>query len=131
ASLGRGWGRALPIGLTQFACAVACLACPLLPDAWSVIVALGVMSACVDLGVPAIWAFVQDVGGRHTGSALGWGNMWGNFGAALSPVLLTRVQELGGWTAVFVTCAVSFALAATAGLFIDARRPLELPPQTG
>lgn len=124
-SLGRRWGRALPIGLTQFVCALACLACPLLSGAWSVVAALAVMAVMVDLGVPAIWAFVQDVGGRHTGSALGWGNMWGNLGAAVSPVLLSQVQLLGGWTAVFVTCAVFFALAATAGLFIDASRPLE------
>lgn len=124
-SLGRRWGRALPIGLTQFVCAAACLACPLLPGAWSVVAALAVMAMAVDLGVPAIWAFVQDVGGRHTGAALGWGNMWGNFGAALSPVLLSQVQGIGGWTAVFATCAAFFAVAATAGLFIDAGRPLE------
>jgi hypothetical protein len=43
----------------------------------------------------------------------------------VSPVLLSQVEVRGGWSAVFVTCAAAFAVAATAGLFIDARRPLE------
>jgi MFS transporter, ACS family, glucarate transporter len=124
-ALGRRWGRALPIGLTQYGCAAACLACLWLDTPWGIVAALSVMSAAVDLGVPAIWAFVQDVGGRHTGAALGYGNMWGNLGAAVSPVLLSQVEVRGGWSAVFVTCAVAFAVAATAGLLIDARRPLE------
>jgi MFS family permease len=125
ARLGLRWGRALPIGMVPLICAVSYLACPFLPGAWPVIGALCVMAFAVDLGVPAIWALMQDIGGRHTGAALGWGNMWGNFGAALSPVLLSRIQVHAGWPAVFVTCAVSFLVAAAAGLLIDATRPLE------
>ena len=35
-----------------------------------------------DLGVPATWSFAQDVGGKSVGAVLGWGNMFGNLGAA-------------------------------------------------
>jgi hypothetical protein len=55
--------------------------------------------------------------------------MIGNFGAALSPVLLGKVQEVGGWSASFVTCAVAFLVAAICSLFLNAARPLE-PPET-
>jgi MFS family permease len=125
AALGLRRGRALPVGLAPFFCAAACLCCPLLPRAWDVVGALAFMAFVVDLAVPAIWAFVQDIGGRHVGSALGWGNMWGNFGAALSPVLLSEVQVRFGWNYVFVACAVSFVIAGIAGLCIDATQPLE------
>jgi MFS family permease len=128
ARLGRRWGRALPIGVTQVVCCLVFLTCPWLPGAWLVIVALSVMAVCVDLGVPAIWAFAQDVGGRNVGATVGWGNMWGNLGAAASPVLLSQIQGMAGWPAVFVACAVAFLVASLAGFCLDASRPLS-PPQ--
>ena len=57
---------------------------------------LRVMAFLVDLGIPSIWAFAQDVGGRHVGAALGWGNMWGNLGAAASPVALQIIRDQAG-----------------------------------
>jgi sugar phosphate permease len=126
--LGVRRGRALPLGLAAFVSAGACLICPRLPTAWAVVAALAVMAAANDLGVPAIWSFMQDVGGRHVGSALGWGNMWGNLGAALSPVLLTLVQERLGWGAVFLTCTGTFVTAGVCGLLVDASHPLTPRP---
>lgn len=123
--LGPRLGRALPIGCMLFFCAGAYLACVYLQRPWLVVAALALMGLGVDLTNPSIWAFAQDVGGRHAAVALGWGNMWGNFGAALSPVLLGVVQREFGWDAVFVVCAIAFSLAGTAGLFLDATRPLE------
>ena len=123
-SIGLRWGRALPIAMTQFASAAALLSCPWLPSAWAVVAALAVMAAMVDLGVPSVWAFCQDVGGRDVGAALGWGNMWGNFGAALSPVLLTWIKERCGWDAAFATCAAAFAVAGLSGLCMNATKPL-------
>ena len=68
-----------------------------------------------------MWAYGQDVGGRYVGSILGWGNMWGNFGAAVSPVLLNRVIGEGqNWDAVFLTCAGAFLISGLASLGIDA-----------
>jgi ACS family glucarate transporter-like MFS transporter len=118
------WGRALPLGVTQFACAAAYLSCLWLPSAWSVVAALAVMAVANDLGVPAIWSLMQDVGGRSVGAALGWANMWGNFGAAASPVVLALVQSHFGWNAVFLTCTGTFLAAGACGLLVDAGRPL-------
>jgi MFS transporter, ACS family, glucarate transporter len=54
--------------------------------------------------------------------------MWGNLGAALSPVLLTGVAEEFGWHAAFITCAGAFAFAGTCGLMLNAAKPLEPLP---
>ena len=46
------------------------------------VVLFSIVAFGTDFGGPSIWAFTQDVGGRHVGSVLGWGNMWGNLGAS-------------------------------------------------
>ena len=81
--LGLRWGRALPMGLTRFVAMAAFLACTGLSDVWAVTAAVACVAFATDLGTPALWAYVQDAGGRYVGSVLGWGNMWGNLGAAL------------------------------------------------
>src|SRR5439155_7019211 len=121
---GLRWGRALPMGVTMVLCSSAYLTCVWLREPWPVIAALAVMGIGVDLSNPALWAFNQDVGGRNAGAALGWGNMWGNFGSAVSPLVLGEIQRRAGWQAVFVTCAVSFAVAGCCALLLDASRPL-------
>jgi MFS family permease len=127
---GLRWGRALPLCTMMAVCASAYLACVWLKSPWAVVAALAVMGMGVDLSNPATWAFAQDVGGRNAGAALGWGNMWGNFGAALSPVVLGAIQRRAGWEAVFATCAAAFVLAGCCALLLDASRPL-LPADTG
>ncbi|HEY2911069.1 MAG TPA: hypothetical protein VGI99_12530, partial [Gemmataceae bacterium] len=77
---------------------------------------------------PCIWSFAQDVGGRNVGAALGWGNMWGNLGAALSPVLLTEIRLEAGWNVAFTCCGIAFALAAVCGFLLDATKPVEPEP---
>ena len=126
--LGPRLGRSLPVGVTLAGCAVALALAPALPSVWAVIVALGVMAFLVDLGNPSIWSFAQDVGGRNVGTALGWGNMWGNLGAAVSPVLLSRVAKAAGWDTAFAVCAGAFAAAAVCGLMLDATKPVEPEP---
>ena len=46
------------------------------------------MSIVHDMGLPAIWGYNLDVGKRNVGVVLGWGNMWGNLGAFVSPLIL-------------------------------------------
>lgn len=129
---GLRWGRALPIGVSLFVCSMACAVASMTTDYKMVVAMLCVMAVFVDLGIPAVWAFAQDVGGRHTGAALGWANMWGNFGAGLSPVLLGLVQRAfavpgvstSGWPAAFAVCSTTFSLAAVAALFLNANKPL-------
>lgn len=129
---GLRWGRALPIGVSLFVCSLACGVASLTDDYRLVVAMLCVMAAFVDLGIPAVWAFAQDVGGRHTGAALGWANMWGNLGSAASPVLLGWVQRslavpgvpTSGWPTAFAVCATTFSLAAVAALCLNANKPL-------
>ena len=131
----RGWlgprlGRSVPIGATLGGCAVAVFVVPTLSSVWAVVAVLGVMAFLVDMHNPSIWSFAQDVGGRNVGAALGWGNMWGNFGAALSPVLLTAIKVAAGWDAAFVVCGCAFTAAAACGLMLDATRPVEPDDET-
>lgn len=136
--VGLRWGRALPIGVSLFVCSLACGVAATTDNYVVVVAMLCVMTVFVDLGIPAVWAFAQDVGGRHTGAALGWANMWGNLGAAASPVLLGWVQRsfavpgvsTSGWPAAFAVCACTFSLAGVAALFMNASKPLVRPAVT-
>jgi hypothetical protein len=58
------------------------------------------------------------------GAVLGWGNMWGNVAAALSPVVLGLVKRSHGWDAVLVVCAATLAIAGAVGVLLTATRPV-------
>ncbi len=122
--LGLRWGRALPIGVSLAACSAAYFVCSQTSDYVLVVVMLCVMTVGVDIGVPAIWAFAQDIGGRQTGAVLGWGNMIGNIGAAVSPLLLGSIQRQAGWPMVFLACAVAFGVSVCTALCMNAAKPL-------
>jgi MFS family permease len=123
-ALGLRLGRCLPMGLSRFVAMAAFLLCPLLRSPWAVTAALAVVALATDLGTPSVWAYCQDVGGRHVGSVLGWGNMWGNLGSALSPLVLSAVAAAWGWPALFVTCAAAFLFAGVTALGVDATVPV-------
>lgn len=127
ARLGPRHGRSVPIAFALSGCSIAFFTVPTLPTAWTVILALGVMAFMVDLHNPSIWSFAQDVGGKNVGAALGWGNMWGNLGAAVSPVLLNEIRSAAGWNAVFVCSGIALAAAAVCGLLLDATKPVDGP----
>ncbi len=130
ARLGRRWGRCLPVVAARAAVGLAFLGCLGLDHWLAVTAALCVVAFATDLSNPSAWAYGQDVGGRHVGAVIGWANMWGNLGAALSPLTLTGVQwafqgnPAAVWHAAFLTYAVVSLLAAVAGLGIDASKPL-------
>jgi hypothetical protein len=71
-----------------------------------------------------VWALNQDVGGRNVGSVLGLGNMWGNLGAAVSPLLLNWVVGDGRWDLAFWTCAGAFLLSGVCSLGVNAAVPI-------
>jgi MFS transporter, ACS family, glucarate transporter len=125
ARLGPRLGRSVPLGATISLCALVLFLVPTLPGAWAVVAALGVMAFLVDLHNPSVWSFAQDVGGKNVGAALGFGNMLGNLGAALSPSLLTEVRDAAGWNAVFICCGCCFAIAAVCGFLLDATKPVD------
>lgn len=120
------WGRSLPM-LGCYALAfVAYLACLRLESAWAFIAAASLVALATDMSVPAIWAYMQDVGGRNTAAAFGWGNMWGNLGAgattALVPVVLGRWDGNGDWHEAFLLFSAGYAVAMGCALGINANR---------
>ena len=126
-------GRCFPIASTRFATAAAFAACYFLEGAWPVVIALSIMSVVHDMGLPAIWGYNLDVGKRNVGVVLGWGNMWGNLGGALSPHVLLPLTGMFatrklGYDAVFLTCAGVFVFIGFVSLFIDATKPIGAPP---
>ena len=124
---GLRWGRVLPMCSPMFVCAAAYLYCPFVQSTWVLIACCAVVSFCTDLANPAQWAFMVDVGGRATAAAGGWGNMWGNFGASATGMLVPWLIDKGGGDGkmfVFFTLAGAFVLAGLAVLPMDATRKL-------
>lgn len=120
-------GRLIPMCSSMFVCAAAYAACPFLDSTWLIIACCATVSFCVDLANPALWAFMGDVGGRATAAAGGWGNMWGNFGASITGMLIPLLMKLGGTAGkefVFFTLAGAFMLAGLVVLPMDATKKL-------
>jgi MFS family permease len=122
--LGKRWGRGLPMAGSRAIVGLAYVACPFAPDAETVTALLCVVAFATDLGVAPIWAYCQDIGGRHVGAVLGWANMWGNLGAFAAPKVLPWLRDLAGWDTAFGACAGMQLVAAIAALGIDAARPI-------
>lgn len=124
--LGLTWGRRLPLILGIGLSATAFGLCPHLSSPWAVTAMIATMAFGVDFAVPAMWAFNQDIGGEYAGSILGWGNMWGNLGGAVSPILLVYISETYSWNTMFYFCAIVMAVAALVCLFIDAEEQISI-----
>ena len=133
--LGQRWGRCLPLTLSRFVSAAAFLAVPFVDNPWIIVLLFGAVAFFSDLGLPALWAYNMDVGGRNVGFVLGWGNMWGNLGAALSPKVLNMVVQhfvhegkspKFAWDAVFLTCGLVFVVVGFASLWVDATKRVDV-----
>ena len=129
-SFGLRWGRRLPMALTRFVAMAAFIAAPFLDSPPLVTVAFCVVALATDLGTAAVWAFKQDIGGRHVGSVLGWGNMWGAVGAACSPLVLNWLVQESGWPAAFAACALAFFLSGVTALGVDSTVPIMAAEQS-
>lgn len=126
---GLRWGRAAPVTVTRFLAAAAFLAAMFIDSVPGVVACFCAVALFTDLGTPSMWAYMQDVGGRQVGSVLGWGNMWGNFGAAIAPSLVAAVivsaeSNVPNWPSGFLVCAAGFIVSGVASLGIDARQPI-------
>jgi len=123
--VGLRWGRGLPMSLSRFVAMAAYLACWASPSPWFAVAMFAIVAFSTDFGTPSVWAYMQDAGGRHVGSILGWGNMWGNFGAWLTPpVLIWIVGKAERWDLAFLTCAAAFLLSGLASAGINATIPI-------
>ncbi|MEI6325492.1 MAG: hypothetical protein WCO91_08585, partial [Gemmataceae bacterium] len=116
---------------------ISYLICMFLGDPLLVTLVMCVVAMATDMGNPAFWAFCQDVGGKYVGSVVGWGNMWGNIGAALAPEIFILVKEMYpndpmmGWNAVFLLCAMVQVVGAVAAMGINATHPIQLDRVAG
>ena len=145
--LGLKWGRRVPVLITRFTAALGyglCIAFNWLvphdqaPEwfPWLYVAALSLVSLSTDFGIPAVWAFAQDVGGKYTASIHGWGNMWGNLGAALSTPFyeyLLGAHTLAEWNRLFLCLGGVYLLGVAGVLVMDATRPLTtriVPPDS-
>jgi len=122
--VGLRWGRRLPWACSRYVAMTAFLLCPVLDSPWAVTITLSFVAIATDFGIPSNWSFCQDVGGKYVGSVLGWGNMWGNLGATISPILLAWIFESWGWTQMFIVCAIAFFAAGCCAMGIDATIPI-------
>ena len=126
--LGVRWGRSLPLVACFSVALIAYLSCLRLESVWAFIVAASVVAFVTDMSVPTIWAYMQDVGGRNTAAVFGWGNMWGNFGAATTPILVPIVLKQwdtnGDWHEAFLLFSLGYLIAGLAALGINANRKI-------
>jgi ACS family glucarate transporter-like MFS transporter len=130
--IGVRWGRALPMSLSRFVAMAAYLACLFNPSPGIAVAMFAIVAFSTGIGTPAVWAFNQDVGGEHVGSVLGWGNMWGNFGAAVTaPILLWAVGSPEQWNNAFLTCAGAFLVSGVVALGVNATIPIAGKSKTG
>jgi sugar phosphate permease len=124
--LGRRWGRTLPMVVCYSVAIAAYLSCLRLESAWAFIAAASIVAFATDMSVPAIWAYMQDVGGKNTAAVFGWGNMWGNLGAAttplLVPVVLKQWDANGDWHEAFWLFSLGYLVAGLSALGINANR---------
>ena len=136
--VGLRWGRALPMSLSRFIAMAAYMVVIYWYmttetfNPWIAVACFAVVAFATDLGTGAVWAFKQDVGGRYVGSILGWGNMWGNLGAAIFIWLLAFIAGEGpdkAWDLVFITCAASFFLSGVAAIGVNATIPIAPPDE--
>lgn len=122
-------GRLLPLSVTRFVSAAMCIACLWVQNPWMLALCLGLMVFSTDAGLPAVWAWAQDVGGRNVAPIFGWANMWGNFGAALQANLagwlLTTFDKNGDQQELFVACAIAFTLAGVLSFGINAAKKVK------
>lgn len=133
-TFGPRWGRSLAMSGSRLFVVASLATVPFSGSAWTATLLLAVVGLATDLGTPAVWAFGQDVGGRFVGSAVGWANMWGNFGVAVSPAFFGWIvgtsNTAGGWNRAFIACAAVNLIAAVAALGVNATKPLVPAHQT-
>lgn len=124
--LGRKWGRLLPLSCTRFLAAAAYVVTFTLDSPWALAIGFGAVAFISDLALPAAWACVQDISGRHQAQIFGWANMWGNFGAAIQPMLFAYVLQKFDYNHDYqegiLFCALAFVLAGLVALGIDAQK---------
>lgn len=112
------WGRILPLAGSRFLAALFFVLAMGFDNPWILMGLFGMAAFSTDMGLPALWAGLQEMCGRHTPPLFGWANMWGNLGAAVGiwvlPWVIQSLDRNGDWHEGLIFCAVSFVVS---GLF--------------
>lgn len=123
-------GRVIPLAGSRFLAAIFFVIAMGLDNPWALMAAFGLAAFSTDSGLPALWAGLQEMCGKHTPPLFGWANMWGNLGAAIGiwvlPVLIKTWDKNGDWSEGLVFCAAAFVLS---GLFCLGFNPAKRMPQ--
>lgn len=135
--IGLKWSRSMPPIITRFIAAGGYGMClyfasqpvgSALNSPWAFTAAFCLIYFSVDLGQSAFWAYAQDAGGKYVGSVLGWGNMWGNLGAAFGPLLYNHLlgenPGVDEWNNLFWLGLIAFVFAGVATFGLDASKPV-------
>lgn len=125
---GKRLGRILPMSVSKFIAAGLYMLAISTTSPWLATLWFGLATFFADIGLPAVWTTMQDISGRQQAQFFGWCNMWGNFGAALMPLLFTGVLTAfdtnhdyheGVWL-----CAFAFVLAGLFAIGLNAEKPV-------
>jgi MFS family permease len=123
-------GRVIPLAGSRFLAAIFFVIAMGLDNPWALMAAFGLAAFSTDSGLPALWAGLQEMCGKHTPPLFGWANMWGNLGAAIGiwvlPVLIKNWDANGDWREGLIFCASAFVLS---GIFCLGFNPGKRMPQ--
>ena len=129
-------GRMMPLVVTRIVAVAAYFAVMAADTPLEMALAFGALAMFVDMGMPAMWALMQDISGRHQAQLFGWANMWGNFGAALQPILvgwiLVHFDDNHDYQEGMLFCAGALVVSIALAFGIDAQKPVvadEATPQ--
>jgi nitrate/nitrite transporter NarK len=106
------------VAITGFAIAVVFVTVGVLaPDATLAVLAMSVAVGGLELTTGVSWAIPLDIGHDHSGTVSGVMNMFGNWGGAISPLLVAwLVQRFDSWTPAFVLASFLCLVAGCYGL---------------
>lgn len=127
-TLGLRWGRNL-LGIgSKVLAAIFLLLSVFAGDAVLATAALALASFVNDMGLGVTWAYLQDAGGRYVAPLIGFSNMFGNFGAMASPLLLAWLSTSVGWSAALYFCSALFVVSGVCWFGMDGRVPIVPEP---
>ena len=124
-------GRMLPLVVTRVFAAAAYFGAMAADTPVQMFIAFGALALFVDMGMPAMWALMQDIGGQHQAQLFGWANMWGNFGAAMQPLLVgwivTHYDPYHTYQPVMLFSALVLVVSIGLAFGINAEKPVVDP----
>jgi len=125
--LGLRWGRMSVVIFSRLLAAALYGFVLVSGNAVEASIAMAAVVFVCDLGVPATWSFAQDVGGKSVGAVLGFGNMWGNLGAAAATIIYAWADQAlaaSDMRGTLYAAMAGFVVSGLAALGIDSSKPL-------